>query len=84
MVEVPCYLKIRADEEANVIRAWYAMTDGSEEREVATLSIHLANEDKQAYLDWVSVLKAAHVRFIESVSGLKVMTVHHRKPCDNN
>ena len=58
--DAPAYLKIRADEEAGVIRAWIAMTDGSMEVEISTLSINLASEDKELFDDWKFTLARAH------------------------
>lgn len=46
MTEAPCYLKVRGDDDAGLIRAFYAMSDESFEMEVATLSMQVATEDK--------------------------------------
>ncbi len=80
LIRGPVKLKVRGDRPAGVVRAWFALMDESEQMEVGTLSIALADRDKQAYEDWVQAMSDAVKRWVQSVSGIEVAAMIRETP----
>lgn len=69
----PVYLKIRGDHNAGIIRAFYAMQDGSAETLIATISMKICDEDPEVYKEWKTAMFNIHKRWIERIAGVKAI-----------
>jgi uncharacterized protein YgfB (UPF0149 family) len=78
-------LGIRKDEEAGVIRAFVMTMDETSSYEVSTLSLKLAEGDRQAFEEWKDALAGHLSRFLAGV-GLKPDRIEERPapPKDRN
>lgn len=83
-VDAPCYLKIRQDNDAGVVRAWFALTDGSFEVEVATISLNILQDFPEEFKVWKEMLARINKKGIEKTLGIKVVSSYERKPNESN
>lgn len=75
---------IRADRPAGVVRASFASMNEEVSAEVATLSLVLADTDKEAYEDWLQMLSKAMNRLIEKSIGVQPHQTIRMKPKKGN
>lgn len=76
----PIKLKVRQD--GDVIRASIAMTDGTAEYEIGTLSTVIAQQNRKYFDSWVACCTEIMKVEVERITGVKVSAVEQRKPND--
>jgi hypothetical protein len=79
----PLQVEIREDPEANVVRAFFAATDGSWRQEVATMSLPLLEDTPGLFARWKELLTDA-LRVALEAWGVDVLGFHEVRPHEGN
>lgn len=69
-VTVGVKLMTRSDNEAGVVRAFFALIDESEKHEVATVSLQVLHSNPGFFDQWMEMLSNALSKFVEEVVGV--------------
>jgi len=67
--QAPLIIRIREDEKAGVVRAYFMTIDESYRQEVATISVGILKSTPGAFEAWQAILKNALVAFMEHCAG---------------
>ena len=76
-------LKIQTDRKAGIVRAYIAMTDGSQQVEISTFNLSVLQEHEQNFEDWKAALCQVMKRMVERVAGVLVERMEDRVPNEN-